>query len=378
MAFSEKRENNGAAEDSNHSRLIKLREFDDTKLGVKGLVDAAVAKVPEIFRISNNNKHQLPSDLDHSSSGSVLTIPVIYLKHPNTTAAAAAVRREIVGGIRGSCEEWGFFQVVNHGIPEGILDEMIQGVRRFHELDPEIKKRYYTRDLISGFFLVSNFDLYRSAAASWRDTMGCVAAPDLPPPEQLPDATRDILIEYSKQVKRLSKTILELLSEALGLEPNRLNQLGCGAGQLLLGHYYPACPEPEVTIGVTDHTDASFITILLQDQIGGLQVLHRNKWVDVQPRKGALVVNLGDLLQFISVSHRVVPKRIGPRISVACFLRPLIHKGDTDSPPVYGPIPELLSEENPPVYVEADVREFMRIHSSRGLDEPSPLQHFRV
>ncbi|CAI0559058.1 unnamed protein product [Linum tenue] len=190
MAFSEKRENNGAAEDSNHSRLIKLREFDDTKLGVKGLVDAAVAKVPEIFRISNNNKHQLPSDLDHSSSGSVLTIPVIYLKHPNTTAAAAAVRREIVGGIRGSCEEWGFFQVVNHGIPEGILDEMIQGVRRFHELDPEIKKRYYTRDLISGFFLVSNFDLYRSAAASWRDTMGCVAAPDLPPPEQLPDATR--------------------------------------------------------------------------------------------------------------------------------------------------------------------------------------------
>ncbi|CAI0559109.1 unnamed protein product [Linum tenue] len=339
MAFSEKRENNGAAEDSNHSRLIKLREFDDTKLGVKGLVDAAVAKVPEIFRISNNNnKHQLPSDLDHSSSGSVLTIPVIDLKHPNTTAAAA-VRREIVGGIRGSCEEWGFFQVVNHGIPEGILDEMIQGVRRFHELDPEIKKRYYTRD---------------------------------------------ILIEYSKQVKQLSKTILELLSEALGLEPNRLNQLGCGAGQLLLGHYYPACPEPEVTIGVTDHTDASFITILLQDQIGGLQVLHRNKWVDVQPRKGALVVNLGDLLQlvsndkFISVSHRVVPKRIGPRISVACFLRPLIHKGDTDSPPVYGPIPELLSEENPPVYVEADVREFMRIHSSRGLDEPSPLQHFRV
>ncbi|CAI0559061.1 unnamed protein product, partial [Linum tenue] len=117
---------------------------------------------------------------------------------------------------------------------------------------------------------------------------------------------RDILIEYSKQVKRLSKTILELLSEALGLEPNRLNQLGCGAGQLLLGHYYPACPEPEVTIGVTDHTDASFITILLQDQIGGLQVLHRNKWVDVQPRKGALVVNLGDLLQ-VSPSFFLYP-----------------------------------------------------------------------
>ena len=108
---------------------------------------------------------------------------------------------------------------------------------------------------------------------------------------------RDILAEYSKQLMKLGNFLLELLSEALGLNPNHLNDIDCSEGLQVLGHYYPACPQPELTLGTTKHADNSFLTVLLQDHIGGLQVLYQDKRIDIPPVPGALVVNIGDFLQ---------------------------------------------------------------------------------
>lgn len=105
------------------------------------------------------------------------------------------------------------------------------------------------------------------------------------------------MLEYSKHVKRLGEIILELLSEALGLTPNYLRKLDCDKGHSLICHYYPACPEPDRTLGHARHRDPDFLTVLLQDHIGGLQVRHRNQWINVHPIEGALVINIGDLLQ---------------------------------------------------------------------------------
>ncbi|CAH8264285.1 unnamed protein product [Arabidopsis lyrata] len=109
---------------------------------------------------------------------------------------------------------------------------------------------------------------------------------------------------------KLGELIFELLSEALGLKANHLKELNCAKSLSLLSHYYPPCPEPDRTFGISSHTDISFITILLQDHIGGLQVLHDGYWIDVPPNPEALIVNLGDLLQANTFKETYTPNQI--------------------------------------------------------------------
>nr|DAD36748.1 TPA_asm: hypothetical protein HUJ06_007389 [Nelumbo nucifera] len=275
---------------SDFDRMKELKEFDDSKAGVKGLVDSGIVKVPRIFidpSLKSDEKLVISSEKRS-------TIPVIDLSGIHEDAVR---RKDVVDQVRHASGTWGFFQVVNHGIPTSVLDEILQGVRRFNEQDVDVRKRFYSRDTKKKVVYNSNFVLYQSAAANWRDTLYCVMSPNPPSPEEIPQVCRDIMIQYSGQVERLAVTLLELLSEALMLKPSHLVDMGCAESHAILCHYYPACPEPELTMGTSKHADNDFMTILLQDQIGGLQVLHQNHWVDVPPLRGALVVNIGDLLQ---------------------------------------------------------------------------------
>ncbi|XP_027116477.2 1-aminocyclopropane-1-carboxylate oxidase homolog 11 [Coffea arabica] len=350
-------------------RERELKAFDDSKAGVKGLFDAGVTKVPRMFV----HEHNIPVVKSGSSSKLDYRVPVIDMRGTNHS--------EIVNQVRHACENWGFFQVINHGTPEVTLGNMLEGVRFFHEQEAEAKRKYYSRDLAKKVVYHSNIDLYYSKAAVWKDTITFKMVPCPPEPEEIPLVCRDASIEYSKCAMELALILLRLVSEAAGLDATLLENIGCADGLVVKGHYYPPCPEPELTFGTADHTDNDFLTIILQDELGGLQVLHKDEWVDVSPLPGALVINLGDMLQIVtndkfkSVRHRVLANKIGPRISVASFLRPQYGEGYVSRP--YGPVKELLSEENPPVYRETTIEEYTKCFLMKAMDGNAALSHFR-
>ncbi|CAN8284689.1 unnamed protein product [Cochlearia groenlandica] len=336
-----------------YDRASEVKAMDEMKIGVRGLSDSGITTIPRIF-------YDPESKVTSKNSSTTITIPTIDLEGGVFDSATA--RESVVAKVKDAMEKFGFFNAINHGVSLDVMKEMIDGTRRFHGQDQEVRKKFYTRDKNNKFKYNTNADLFDSPAASWRDTLSCFMAPNGPKLEELPEICGEIMLEYSKQVLKLAELIFELLSEGLGLKTNHLNEMDCGKALLMLCHCYPHCPEPDLTLGARKHTDRSFITILLQDHIGGLEVQYKGDWIQVPPSPGALTINVGDLLQlitndkFVSVEHMVLAnKSKEPRTSIASFF---VHP--IPSPRIYGPIKELLSEQNPPKYKETTAEVSMR------------------
>uniref|UniRef100_A0A0E0CS23 1-aminocyclopropane-1-carboxylate oxidase 1 n=1 Tax=Oryza meridionalis TaxID=40149 RepID=A0A0E0CS23_9ORYZ len=255
---------------------------------------------------------------------SVASFPVINMENLETEERAAAM--EVV---RDACENWGFFEMLNHGISHELMDE-VERVSKAHYANcrEERFKEFARRTLEAGEKGADVKDI------DWENTFFVRHRPvsnlaDLP---DVDDHYRQVMKQFASEIEKLSERVLDLLCENLGLEKGYLKKAFAGSNGPTFGtkvSSYPPCPRPDLVDGLRAHTDAGGIILLFQDdQVSGLQLLKGEGWVDVPPMRHAIVANIGDQLEVItngrykSVMHRVLTRPDGNRMSIASFYNP--------------------------------------------------------
>ena len=111
---------------------------------------------------------------------------------------------------------------------------------------------------------------------------------------------RELVAEYSAEVVKLCERLLKAMSTNLGLKEDHLQNAfgGDNVGACLRINFYPKCPQPDLTLGLSSHSDPGGMTILLPDHdVAGLQVRKNGKWITVNPVPNAFIVNVGDQIQ---------------------------------------------------------------------------------
>lgn len=158
-----------ATDDNDYDWDKEVAAFEASKAGVKGLVDSGIAEVPRFF-VS-------PPEPDEGAAGAFVRrctgspIPVIDFEG---AGIGGARRADVVDGVREASRSWGFFQVVNHGIPRGVTDAVLGCTRSVHEQPQEDKAGLYTSDGSADVrFYTINGRLEEGDAASWRDAFSC-------------------------------------------------------------------------------------------------------------------------------------------------------------------------------------------------------------
>ncbi|KAJ0078025.1 hypothetical protein Patl1_37161 [Pistacia atlantica] len=129
----------------------------------------------------------------------------------------------------------------------------------------------------------------------------------------------------AKEPERMARELLKGISESLGLEASYIDKtLNLNSGlQLLIANLYPPCPQPDLAMGLPPHSDHGLLTLLTQNGIGGLQLQHNSKWVNVDAPPNSFLVNTGDHIEILSngkyksVVHRAIVNNKSTRISLA-------------------------------------------------------------
>ncbi|WP_421724430.1 isopenicillin N synthase family dioxygenase [Bauldia sp.] len=309
-------------------------------------------------------------------------IPVIDLRAMRTGSLAQRV--VLSRKVAEACAQVGFFYIVNHGVPDGLIDAAFAQSKAF--FDQRFEDRMKSAATLNHWrgYVPSKLEGEGGAVGGSIETYRFML--DLPAddpdvvmgkPMHMPNRWVDHLPEFNKTARAYIAAMDELAADM-----RRLFALGLGLAeewfdpfynrplfQQSFLHYRPAksANKEDLEIGAGEHRDTGAFTILMQDEVGGLEVGHvEHQWVAATPIKGAYVINIGDMMmrwtngRFVSTPHRVVNRSNRPRYSMPYFANP-----DYDA--IIAPIPSLIEPGTKPAYEPLHFGTFMDQFYATGM-----------
>ena len=286
-----------------------------------------------------------------------------------------AIRDRVAREIHIACRTIGFFYVVNHGVPRAMIARAFDAAVEFFDLPVNSKNAIHMRNS----FAQSGYEPIAAQALDSQDAGAQAAPPDLKEsfycglelaadhplslkkmrgyghnqwPHEAP-GMKEALVPYYGEMAQLGHRILQMIARSLELEENWFRPyFDPPAATLRLIKYPPQPPGAAFNqIGAGAHTDWGSITILAQDNAGGLEVRNvEGDWIDAPPVKDAFVINLGDLMArwtnnvYSSNMHRVKNNRSGgDRYSIPFFMSP-----QPDA--IIEPIPGCVTAQRPRLF----------------------------
>ncbi|CAL4940211.1 unnamed protein product [Urochloa decumbens] len=274
---------------------------------------------------------------------------------------SSAMETEKLGS---ACRHWGFFQLTNHGVDEAVAQLIKDTTVEFFSLPLDIKNRVSVLGKGAGLEGYGHhYSRGRGEKLDWAEGLILITQPVQERNMKLwpdnPPTFRDALATYSVEMTKLAKRLLGFMAADIGDEQGELVEAFTDKRQSMAMHHYPPCRHPDKVMGITPHTDGLGLTLLLHvDDTPGLQIKKDGRWFPVRPLPGAILINIGDILDIMtngaykSVEHRVIPDAERGRTTVV-FVQEAMVGG------MVTPLPGLLKEQEPR-YKSIDLDEYIK------------------
>ncbi|KAM4103007.1 hypothetical protein ACJW30_06G046400 [Castanea mollissima] len=250
-------------------------------------------------------------------------LPLINLSQLNLEQLG---RDKCIKEIAQAARQWGFFQVVNHGVPQEILNNLQYEQKMVFHLPFEKKAEEKFLNLSTNSYRWGNPEATSLKQVPWSETLH-ISLADISRMDKR-NSLRSTIDAFGTTASTLAQRLAEILAQSLGIESNFFRENCPPKSSYIRMNRYPKCPLASKVFGLVPHSDSNLLTILYQDQVGGLQLMKDRRWFKVKPNPKALIINIGDLFQalsndaFKSIKHRVVSPQGVERFSAAFFYCP--------------------------------------------------------
>ncbi|MBT5872905.1 MAG: isopenicillin N synthase family oxygenase [Candidatus Latescibacteria bacterium] len=312
-------------------------------------------------------------------------IPVIDIGSLLSEDFASEAMQEAATEIGVACQNVGFFYITNHGIPESHRQNMFSGARSFFELPEDQKMVHYIGNSKNYNGYVPLGGEVTEKKTDWHACLDFHTGfdPERPPgAHPLWDSTvmpsglvgfRELILKNWDLMTHLGSRLTVGLALSLGLEGSYfLPFTRDSLSTLRLSHYPPIHSDvsrAEVDAGIGAHCDYGFLTVLAQDDVGGLEVRNASgEWIAAPYIPGTYIVNIGQMTQqwtndrYRATRHRVLLSTSRERFSIPFFFEPSYET-------IVAPLDICCDSENPPRYEPCHFGEFIRAKFARSYAE---------